>query len=137
MKYLFEACFIDGTSINQNPEDTSTLDPQRSSYYDVVQKGLDNLEAFGLYSDDHTYVVDLTDGHFEINGIPFSAQPVGLPTMSEGGKFTLIYCRDHQHHLIAGADGSISEGSHDMQFRFGWTYTDPSGIEYVQTIVIV
>lgn len=145
LKYLFEAHLKDGSIIRQTPEDISTAEPlTRSAFYDVVQR-LDQVRVFGLYSDEHTYTVSLEDGHFEIDGVPFSAQPVTSPIINAGGKFKLVYFRDHQQDLVVtasvGADGKIVEstspGPHWHQYRIGWEYTDPNGSVYVQTIVIV
>ncbi len=145
LRYLFEAHLQDGTIIKQTLADTSTAEPlMRSAYYDVAQQ-IDNVILFGLYNDKNSYVVDLRDGHFEINGIPFSAQPVTSPCISEGGKFKLIYFRDHQQELVVNAsvgdDNSVSQnytsGSHSHQYRMGWEYTDPNNKIYTQTIVIV
>lgn len=134
MKYLFEAHFSDGSIIAQTPDDASELDPIRSTYYDVVQR-LDDVVLFGLYDNDHKYVVDLRDGHFEIDGVPFSAQPVSAPTILEGGKFKLLYFRDHQQEITI-RDGEPTPGVHYISFRFGWEYTDPHGKTYTQTLVI-
>jgi hypothetical protein len=136
MKYLFEAHFSDGSVISQTPDDISTIDPTlRSTFYDVAQR-LDDVVLFGLYDNDHKYVVDLRDGHFEIDGVPFSAQPVSAPTILEGGKFKLLYFRDHQQEITISADGERTAGSHYISFRFGWEYTDPHGKTHIQTLVI-
>jgi len=145
LKYLFEAHLKDGTVIRQTPQDVSTVEPlTRSAFYDVAQR-LDEVRLFGLYGDYHTYIVSLEDGHFEINGVPFSAQPVSAPTINGGGTFRLIYFRDHQQEFImsanVGEDGSVTEsqvpGPHHHQYRIGWEYNDPNGQVYTQTIVIV
>lgn len=145
LKYLFEAHFKDGSVIHQTPEDISSADPlTRSAFYDVAQR-LDEVRMFGLYNEQHTYTVSLEDGHFEIDGVPFSAQPVSSPSINQGGKFTLIYFRDHQQEFVVtasvGADGQITEsrnlGPHYHQYRMGWEYTDPTGKVYTQTIVII
>ena len=127
----------DGTVIKQTPEDVSTAEPlTRSAYYDVAQR-LDDVVAFGLYNDKNQYVVDLRDGHFEINGVPFSAQPVTSPCINEGGKFRLVYYRDHQQELVMTNGGAPQPGTHHHQYRMGWEYFDPNGKTYQQTIVIV
>lgn len=137
LKYLFEAYFADGHRIIQDLDDISSLDPARSTFYDVLQyESTSELVLFGLYLGKNTYVVDLLDGHFEVNGVPFSAQPVALPEMIEGGKFKLLYCRDHQQELIL-SENSSKPGKHSVQYRFGWEYTDPRGKVYNQTLVLV
>jgi hypothetical protein len=145
LKYLFEAHLKDGTVIRQTPEDCSTAEPlTRSAFYDVAQR-LDEVRLFGLYNDQYMYTVSLEDGHFEANGVPFSAQPVSKPVINQGGKFRLIYFRDHQQEFVVtasvGADGQVTEsrslGPHYHQYRMGWEYTDPTGVVYTQTIVVV
>jgi len=145
LRYLFEAHLKDGTVIRQTPEDVSTAEPlTRSAFYDVAQR-IDEVRVFGLYNDKHTYIVSLEDGHFEIDGVPFSAQPVTSPCIAEGGKFKLLYFRDHQQEIHVSAkveeDGSVTEtrtaGEHYHQYRMGWEYTDPRGRVYHQTIVIL
>lgn len=137
LRYLFEAHLKDGTVIRQTPEDVSTAEPlTRSAFYDVAQR-IDEVVYFGLHNDRYSYVVDLRDGHFEINGVPFSAQPVTSPRIVEGGKFKLVYFRDHQQELVMSANGSARPGNHYHQYRMGWEYTDPLGQIYQQTIVII
>lgn len=137
LRYLFEAQMKDGSVIRQTPEDVSTAEPlTRSAFYDVAQR-LDEVVVFGLYNDKNLYVVDLRDGHFEINGVPFSAQPVTAPVINEGGKFKLVYFRDHQQELVMTNGGSYEAGAHYHQYRMGWEYEDPNGKIYQQTIVII
>lgn len=137
LRYLFEARMKDGTVIRQTLEDVSTVEPlTRSAFYDVAQR-LDDVVLFGLFNDKNSYVVDLRDGHFEINGVPFSAQPVTTPVINDGGKFKLVYFRDHQQELVMSAEGNSKLGTHHHQYRMGWEYTDPNGRIYQQTIVII
>ena len=129
LKYLFIAMMRDGSLIEQTEEDRSIVDPLKSAFYDVVQR-IDEVDAFILLGQGHTYLVDLHDGHFELDNVPFSIQPVEHPTIVPGGKFSLIYWRDHQHALTE------SGATHQIQYRIGWRYTDPKGREYIQTMVI-
>ncbi len=131
MKYLFEAHFKDGSIIVQDEKDQSIFDSNRSAYYDVSVKGVENIAFFGLASPDHTYVVDLVDGHFEVDGVAFNMMPSELAWMIPGGTFNLIYWRDHQHTY-----GQGQETEHKMQWRFGWRYIDPTGRGYNQTMVL-
>src|ERR1035441_4286275 len=91
MKYLFQAHFADGSSITQTPEDISTLIPTKSAFYDVLQRE-DDLISFGLFAAGHTYAVDLTDGHFEVDHNPFAAQDPRTK-LDPSSKFRLIYFR--------------------------------------------
>src|SRR4051812_41703280 len=114
LAYLFECHFTDGSIIFQTQEDVSTVDPTRSAFYDVVQK-LDAVEVFGLVNDQNTYAVDLRDGHFELNGVPFEVHSgTQLPPDCV---FRLIYFRRCRHTVTMG----YSEmQDHSVEFHFGW-----------------
>lgn len=146
LAWLFQANFRDGTFIQQTPEDVSALDPGRSAFYDVLQR-TDELVSFGLFQPDspYTVAVDITTGHFEINGFPIMPQPVSGPVIPAGGRFELLYFRDHQQDLVQtvtiGEDGEPVEvkrekGEHRISYRLGWKYTHGTR-EWVQTIVVV
>jgi hypothetical protein len=69
---LFVATFADGSQIFQNAEDVGQCEG-KNCYFDVLQKELDvPLICFVRGGEGYpTIGVDLRDGHFEINGIPF------------------------------------------------------------------
>ena len=119
LAYLFEAHLKDGTLIQQTPEDVSKLDPTRSAYYDVVQRKAD-VEVFGIFNDDHTYAVDLRDGHFEIDGLPFNVLS-GDPQLPEGQKLELVYFRRHIQTMVLGAVEIAEE--EPTEFFIGWKTT--------------
>ncbi len=135
LKYLFEAHFANGPSVFQTKEDKSLIDPdKRSAFYDVSQR-IDDIIIFGLYNDEHTYVVDLRDGHFEIDKVPFYAQPSTSNNIPEGGKYKLLYFRDHQQDFIVDqGNGQCAEGEHRVMYRLGWEY-EVAGKTYQQTIL--
>lgn len=136
MKYLFAAQFVDGTRIEQTPEDVSRYDPKRSAYYDIVQKleAGGQLAFFGLTNVEHSFVVDLLDGHFEIDRVVFYAQPVAGPEMPADGTFSLVYQRDHQQDFVQ-KEGSTSLGDHRVVWRFGWKYA-AGDKTFEQTLVV-
>lgn len=71
LKYLFQATYKDGSHYLQNPEDTSVTRPEhecKSSFTDVR---VDDVKVFFISNEEHTYSVNLEDGHFEIDGLPF------------------------------------------------------------------
>lgn len=68
LKFLFTAHYSDGTSYKQNEEDRSTQDSTRSAFYDIDQE---KLIAFELTSPESNIFVDLRDGSFSVNGLPF------------------------------------------------------------------
>lgn len=129
LKYLFEAHLSDGTVIQQTPQDVSRIEPGRSAFYDVQQRIAD-IKYFGLFSENATYLVDLTDGHFEIDGKPFHVRDPQMP-VQEGTIYRLIYFRRHQVHFNLG----LEEIGHDIQFFLGWQ-TTIDGKNYQQTIVV-
>ena len=116
LTYFFTCCFNDGSTIQQTPEDTSKIDSTRSAFYDVLQC-IDEVETFTLTKQDgrrHTYMVDLRDGHFEIDGVPFFTSAEELPK----AKFRLIYFHRHQHRVV---QGQISTGDEALiQYFIGW-----------------
>ena len=107
LQYLFKATYLDGTVYLQTPEDTSCTDPKRSCFFDLK---LDQLKTFQLEGNGHTYLVDLADGHFEVDGVPFRFHEYPLTEIK------LVYFRRHTHNFNI----AMEEQSHTMCFRFGW-----------------
>jgi hypothetical protein len=120
LPYLFECHLNDGTLIQQTPEDVSTIDPSRSTYYDVMQRKAD-VQIFGIFNDEHTYVVDLRDGHFEIDGAPFNVLS-GDPEFAEDQKFELVYFRRRRQTMVLGAV-CIAGEEEPIEFFLGWKTT--------------
>ena len=73
LKYLFTATFSDGRVLEQTLEDLSVLDPEkRNTYYDLLHYAKESeVVRFSITGNGHTYTVDLTDGHFEVDGVAF------------------------------------------------------------------
>src|SRR3990167_2816987 len=90
MKYLFEVEYKDGTFFKQNEEDVSLTDPKRSAFFDIKQE---EVKRFTLEGNGNTFCVDLTDGHFEVNGVSFFMHDESLTY------FRLIYFRRHRHQF--------------------------------------
>jgi len=76
------------------------------------------------------FTVDLTDGHFECNTIPFTVydKQIGDPELTE---YRLIFFRKHTHQINQG-DGK--EIAHEVAYRFGWQANDKDG-KNVQRII--
>ncbi len=73
MQFLFRAFFKSGLEFSQNPEDISPHNPEKSCFWDVLQaidKG-EELWMFLLSDGNISYLVDLRDGAFEVNGSAF------------------------------------------------------------------
>lgn len=143
LTWLFEAMFLDGSVLRQTSDDVSGIDPIRSAYYDVLQR-LDELEKFTLWEVKgvilhHSVSVDLTDGHFEVDGFPFEAAPVSANIIPAGGRYQLLYFRDHQQDtVVTFKEGTRTDemAGHRMAYRLGWEYFSPDGQKYIQTIVV-
>ncbi len=132
MRYLFKAFFNDETIIHQTPDDVSSTNPSKSSYYDVAQR-LEDVVYFGLYSPEHTYLVDLQDGHFEIDGVSFFVQdPSNQPPSSYIKDRRLIYYRTVTKHFV----GNTEVGSDPIEFVIGWQAT-VDGKNYQSTISVI
>jgi hypothetical protein len=117
LTYLFTCRFTDGSVIQQTPEDVSRLDASCSAFYDVLQR-IDEVESFIIkkYDAPHTYMVDLRDGHFEIDGVPFFVSSEELPGEA---KFRLIYFHRHQHNQGQSMMGDVSS----IAYHIGWQTT--------------
>lgn len=122
LKYLFTAEYKDGTLFTQNPEDVSAVDPKRSAFFDVKH---DQLIGFVLSDGKNTFGVDLTDGHFEINGVPFFLHE------TEMRDFKLFFFRRHSHTF--SSDGA--EQTHTITYRLGWRAYDPTAREETERII--
>ena len=127
LAYLFECHFNDRTFIQQTQEDASTTTPGKNAFYDVLQR-INDVVAFGVFNDDHAYVVDLRDGHFDIDGVPFKAEPFDFPT-GHDQPYRLIYFKRHTHSVTLGQDGE----DHTIGYYLGWQIT-VDGKNYQQTI---
>lgn len=128
LKYLFIAEFADGSTLRQDQEDRSAIDPaKRSQFYDVLNCGKE-LVRFDLLEQSSTpdhklqggdkYSVRLTDGSFSVNDGPwFRMHEEDL------SGFQLIFFRQHTHSFnqsIAGGDVSTKEIAHEIVYRIGW-----------------
>lgn len=127
VKYIFQADYKDGTHYTSTQEDISVQDPLKSCYYDVKQ---DELVRFFLFNDEHTYSVNLEDGHFEIDGVPFVMHEEHMHSLPNGRKieiplkdFRLIFFRQHQHDITVTYLGEQKEIAHRITYHVGWQCT--------------
>jgi hypothetical protein len=119
MKYLFTALFADGKQIEQTDADTSKLDEKRSAFYDVLEeeKNGNKCWIFNLSHKEgdniNDYLMDLRDGHFEVNNAP-------LWLHAEDGltDFRLIYYRN-----VRKIYEGFEEIRTEIAFNFGWQTT--------------
>lgn len=134
LKYLFKAEFEDGTIIAQGPEDISSIDPERSCFFDVlkaVEEGKKPVK-FTLEGQGHVYAVSLIDGHFEVDGIPFFAhEQIDLKD------FRIMYFRVRDTHFSQSGGSTPKYLSSDCSYRIGWQANDVrSGENHQQFIEI-
>jgi len=88
--YKFVATYEDGTVIEMN-EDDSSITGQGSSFTDVLNKEKESkLISFVITDGQNIAGVDLQDGHFELNGIPFFQH---RPDLTPYKDFRIIYYR--------------------------------------------
>jgi hypothetical protein len=127
LKYLFICVFTDGTRIEQDEKDASKLMEGKSQFYDVLQavEQGKKIQYFMLVGNGHVYTVDLLDGHFEINGLPFKTHEENHFT-----DYRIIYFRRHFHD-------ATNEGftNHRIEYHLGWQTTF-QGKNYKRFIVI-
>jgi hypothetical protein len=122
LKYLFTATFADGSKLVQTLEDQSVLEPdKRSAFFDVLAKAKQTpLVRFELTEGEQTYAVDLTDGHFEHNGVVFAVSDGLDPNEAQnlaGATREIVFWRRHSHE-IRMMDGV--ELGHNVRYDLGW-----------------
>ena len=128
-KYLFRADYKDGESYEQGSEDKSLQKEDKNAFFDIFYqpiKPLTDLLRFNLIGEGHIYTVDLTDGHFEIDGIPFH-----LNDEDSLKDFRLVFFKRHFHHTTVGGKGM----GHDIHYFIGWQ-TTVNGKNHKQMIQI-
>ena len=115
LKYLFTVQFKDGSVYEQTEEDRSLVEPEkRSAFYDVAQR-LDEVHTFTLKGEGHEYMVDLTNGLFAIDGVPFRMHEEKLEN------YKLVFFRQHTHTYQADTREEID---HQIVYRVGWQAKD-------------
>ena len=123
LKYLFAVRFRDGSEYHQTAEDVSLSDPSRSAFFDVASR-LDEVEMFAIENvsdppeERHHFMVDLTDGHFEVDGVPFYVQDPSAELPPETER-RLIYFRRRRHTFTLG----LEEIAQDCEYHLGWQAT--------------
>lgn len=116
MKYLFTVYFQDGTFYEQNEQDVSRSSPERSCFFDIQQQenAGNPVVIFCLTNGINSYLVDLRDGHFEVNGVHLD-----LNDEEVKGPFRLIYFRRHTHNFSQGG----GQDAHWFTYNMGWQAT--------------
>lgn len=118
LKYLFQVTYKDGSTFTQNEEDKSLTEPEtRSCYFDVKQE---EVKSFFMFNNDHQYSVNLEDGHFEVDGLPFF-----MHTDMTLKDFRIVFYRQHTHDIEVGSTNK--EINHRIAYCFGWQTNDKDG----------
>jgi len=125
LKYKFIAQYDDETLFEQNEDDVSSKDLSRSAFSDVDQ---DRLTGFALQGAGHLYAVDLLDGHFEIDNVPFKMYDM------EVANRRLIFFRRHRHNYLV-VDGQ--ELDHEMEYHFGWQGNEVGTGKNIQRVMVI
>lgn len=129
LKYLFEAEFQDGSRIMQDHKDTSSQDPKRSQFYDVLEKDKETaITKFAINGDGKYLLVDLADGMFYLNDIPLKCHE-NLPDPTAPKR--LIFYRQHTHQT----NWEGVELSHEVEYCIGWQ-TTIKGKNYKETLTL-
>jgi hypothetical protein len=122
LKYLYRAVYLDNTIYDQNVDDVSVKDNNKSCYFDL---NLDKIKFFTLSDGIHSYTLDLTDGGFSINGSP----KIYLNTDQLSG-FKLIHYRrvtmqiSNDHRVMT------------INYVLGYTATNVDGETVTNQIII-
>lgn len=125
LKYLFVAVYNDNTHYQQSSEDVSKKNPKKSSFFDVDK---DKLVKFFIASETTAVCVDLIDGHFEINNVPFRLHS----DLDEFKDFKLVYFRDVRRHFKAN---SLEPIGIDVIYQIGWE-CEKDGVKHKRVIEV-
>lgn len=126
LKYVFTAQFNDGEILEQAQEDVSRTNPKKSAFFDVLNDTR-KVERFWIAGHGKRYLVDLTDGHFEVNGDSFFIHEQTVDESKKLSNFRLIYFRRNQVSLNI-ENGEATDGGQIVIFALGWqaNYSDGS-----------
>lgn len=152
LKYLFEVEFKDGSTYKQNDKDTSQFNLKKvriengqeiisdGTAFTDIEKKIYQIKTFSLVNDKHRFTVDLTDGHFEMDGvithIDHTVDQVVPVHLIPKVPFKLIYFRQHKHDMNVNYEQRKSnEIAHRIIYFFGWEFSI-SGKNYRQVVGI-
>lgn len=126
LKYLFAALFEDGSEIKQPPDDISLLNPSKSSFFDVLEQTKTALiSLFGLYNEENAYMINLSNGEFDVNGAKFFLHDTDLKISN----LRIVYFRKNNKQF--SSDGT--EQKSKVSYILGWqgNLNDGSNVKYV------
>lgn len=119
LKYHFTAKFKDGTSYVQNQWDQSELEKTRSCFYDVLQRE-EQIKSFSLTDGNKTFLVNIRDGSFEVDGTSFYMHDRDIPLTN----MRLIFYRQHKTSINVTNMSGLSD---DIIYAIGWQANDEKG----------
>lgn len=135
--YSFTATFEDGSTVELNSKDEnddvslSRTDGTGSRFTDVLEKEKESkLISFVIHNDEKSVGVDLRDGHFEINGIPFWQH---RPDRENYQDFRVIYYRTVQQYANVGLEITSAQ---EIATAVGWQTNDDNG-KNVQRVILI
>lgn len=135
LKYLFHCQFNDGETFVQNKEDKSFIDETKSAFTDLLKKAEEkSIDTFSLTDNVNTYLVDLRDGHFEINGIPFFAHEQTFQNDLQVSNFRLIYYRRNQIQVNTATNESSIPNT--LCYIMGWQANQADG-KNIQKLIYI
>jgi len=153
LKYLFCALLVDGTLVEQTHDDIHPTQPGRNAFYSLLEVDADgnpreheadgriycrsDIVLFQLECAGTRYLVDLRDGHFEVqhtagrNRMLGSHFYLGFPPHT--AHLRPFYFRRRRHHAnVSGTVqsdlsvhvDSVIETSQECEYHFGWETED-------------
>ena len=134
LKYLFRCQFNDGETFIQTQADVSKHIEGKSAFTDVLKKVEDGnqIKYFSLNSRDDTYLVDLDNGCFAVNGIPFFMHEQTVDKSKKLTNFRLIYFRRVAQSINLTTDKQTS----NIIYLMGWQANYPDGSNHKQIMYI-
>jgi hypothetical protein len=122
--YSYTATFEDGTTIFRDMNDPESdkcqtrTDGTGSRFTDVQEKEKESkLISFVVHNDEHSYGVDLRDGHFEVNGVIFFQH---RPDLQPYKDFRIIHYRSVRRKYNLQQE---EIGADVMCYAVGWQVT--------------
>ena len=110
LKYLFVAKFADGKFYEQNEQDVSVLDAERSCFFDILKEQETNpLEVFALTDGERTISLHLPSGTFDSDGLSFKLHDEGTEYFNK----RLIFFRRRSIDMISGEE-------YACKYALGW-----------------
>lgn len=123
LKYTFVAVFDDGTSFSQTEEDVSMYEEGRTATTDLFKyhMQLKRVAVFFLKGNGHEYIVDLRDGHFQIDDQVFFLGPEPPPS-PDVAPLELIYFRQVQERRFYSTKdfSEVAARQRAERYCFGW-----------------